>query len=222
MKFRSIFVTGVAVLGVSLMSTSLRADHKVRCESKNHQYRMCKVDTHGYVRLVKERSRAECIQGRTWDYDRRGIWVDSNCKADFVIESRHHTNDHEDHNGAGAVAAVAAVALIAAAVSASSDDHKDDRYHDDNYHHGGHSSYVPHWMIGSFRGYNMRFGSEVRLDISDDGRAKARVDGTRLTGYVNDDRLYVGDAEFYIERAGDGFNTVQKGNRSNKVHYTPD
>jgi len=30
----------------------------------------------------------------------------------------------------------------------------------------------------------------------------------------------VGDAEFYINRAGDGFNTVQMDDRSNKVHYS--
>ena len=75
-------------------------------------------------------------------------------------------------------------------------------------------------MVGDFSGYNMKFGSEVELSISEDGRVKAYVDGTRLTGYVNDQRLYVGDAEFYIERAGEGFNTVQAGNRSNKVHYS--
>lgn len=220
MKVSSVLLTGITILGVTLMSTPLQADQNVRCESKHHQYHMCRVDTHGYVRLVSERSRAACIKGRTWDYDRRGIWVDDNCKADFVIESRHHTDGHKDHNGAGAVAAVAAVALIAAAASAASDNKHEDRYHDDDYHHGGHSSYIPNWMIGRFTGYNMKFGSEVDLDISEDGRAKANVDGTRLHGYVNDDRLYVGDAEFYIERAGDGFNTVQMGDRSNKVHYS--
>ncbi len=66
----------------------------------------------------------------------------------------------------------------------------------------------------------MQYGSEVKLVIQEDGRVKAVVDGVKLKGYVNDQRLYIGDAEFYIERAGDGFNTVQAGNRSNKVHYT--
>ena len=75
-------------------------------------------------------------------------------------------------------------------------------------------------MTGKFKGYNMQYGSEVKLVIQEDGRVKAVVDGVKLKGYVNDQRLYIGDAEFYIERAGDGFNTVQAGNRSNKVHYT--
>jgi hypothetical protein len=220
LKIRTTIFSGIAILGVSLISTPLQADQNIRCESKHHQYNMCRVDTHGYVRLVKEHSRTACIKGRTWDYDRRGIWVDDNCKADFVIESRHHTDGHKDHSGAGAVAAVAAVALIAAAASAASDNKHEDRYHDDSYHHGGHSSYIPNWMIGEFEGYNLKFGSEVNLDINEDGRVRAVVDGTRLHGYVNDDRLYIGDAEFYIERAGNGFNTVQMGDRSNKVHYT--
>ena len=68
----------------------------------------------------------------------------------------------------------------------------------------------------------MQYGSEVQLSISEEGRVKAEVEGTRLTGYVNDERLYVGDAEFFIERAGDGFMTIQAGDKSNKVHYSRD
>jgi len=48
----------------------------------------------------------------------------------------------------------------------------------------------------------------------------ARVNGVSLNAYVNDQRLYVGNTEFYIDRAGDGFNTVQVDDRSNKVHYS--
>ena len=214
------WLTGFAVLGLTLASTPLSADTDIRCKSENYQYHMCRTDTHGYVRLVNQISNSECIKGRTWDYDRRGIWVDDGCSADFVVESRHHTENHEDHHGENAAAAVAAVALIAAAAAASHDNKHDDRYHDDDYHHGGHSSYLPNWMVGKFKGYNIQYGAEVRLGITKEGRAAANVQGTKLSGYVNDGRLYIGDAEFYIERAGEGFNTVQVGNRSNKVHYT--
>ena len=75
-------------------------------------------------------------------------------------------------------------------------------------------------MIGRFKGYNMKYGADVKLSISEEGRVKAEVEGTQLTGYVNDERLYIGDAEFYIERAGEGFMTIQAGDRSNKVHYS--
>ena len=213
-------LTCIAIISASLISTPVTADQRISCKSKDHQYRMCRVDTHGYVRLVKEHSRSKCFRGRTWDYDRRGIWVDDNCKADFVIESRHHTNDHKDHNGKNAIAAAAAIALIAAVASSASKNKHDDRYHDEDYGHSGHSSYLPRWMIGNFVGYNMKYGADVELDIAKDGRVKAYVQGSRLTGYVNDGRMYIGDAEFYLDRAGEGFNSVQAGDRNNKVHYS--
>lgn len=211
----------IIVVATTLMSApTLQADQTIRCESHNHAYKLCKVDTHGYVYMAKERSKGACHQGRTWDYDRRGIWVDDSCKGEFVIESRHHTDSHQDHHGKEAVAAAAAIALIAAATAAADhDDHKD-RYHDDNYHRGGHSSYMPNWMVGKFKGYNLTYGASVKLRINKDGRVKAQVENQELHGYVNDGRMYIGDTEFAIERAGDGFNSVQRGNRSNKVHYS--
>lgn len=222
MKPAAFFWACCAALIAGMGSSALLADQTVRCESHNHAYKTCKVDTHGYVYLSRELSRGHCDQGRTWDYDRRGIWVDDNCKGEFVIESRHHTDGHKDHHGKEAVAAAAAIALIAAATAAADhDDHKD-RYHDDDYHRGGHSSYLPHWMTGSFKGYNLQYGASVRLRIDDDGRVAAEVQGQQVHGYINDGRLYVGNAEFDIERAGDGFNTVQRGNRSNRVHYERD
>ena len=216
MQLKVKLLTCVAIISASLISTPVVADQSVTCKSRKHEYKMCRVDTHGYVRLVREHSRSKCMQGKTWDYDQRGIWVDSNCSADFVIETRHHTDGHKDHNGKGAVVAGAAIALIAAAVISSSKNKHEDRYHDESYGHSGHASYLPGWMVGEFKGYNMQYGADVNMVISEDGRVKANVQGTKLHGYVNDSRLYIGDAEFYIERAGEGFNTVQAGDRSNK------
>ncbi|MEO6965944.1 MAG: DUF3011 domain-containing protein, partial [Acidobacteriaceae bacterium] len=34
---------------------------------------------------TNQRSGSPCIQGRTWGFDRRGIWVDRGCRADFVV-----------------------------------------------------------------------------------------------------------------------------------------
>jgi Protein of unknown function (DUF3011) len=45
----------------------------------------CNVNTSGGVRLVRQRSDADCIYNRTWGYDRRGIWVDRGCRADFEV-----------------------------------------------------------------------------------------------------------------------------------------
>lgn len=215
----TIIITGL-ILASSVYTPRASANDTITCESRHQRYTTCPIQSHGYVTLRRQTSKAPCIQGRTWDYDRRNIWVDENCKGRFEVETRHHTDDHEDHKGENALAAAAAVAIIAA-VAASSKDDPHDKYNDDNYHGSRHSSYIPAWMVGDFEGYNIKFGSEVSLHIKADGKVSAKVDGARLHGYINDERLYVGDAEFYIDRAGKGFNTTQVGNTENQVHYMP-
>lgn len=216
MKLRVLFIFSLITFAAAYPAMAM-ADQTVHCRSKHHEYKFCPVETHGYVYIQSEDGRKPCRQGQNWDFDRRGIWVDNNCGGTFVVEARHHTKGHKDHNGEKAVAAVAALALVAAAASASSDKHN--RYNDENYGRAGHSSYVPRWMVGQFSGYNLKYGTQVEMEIKDNGRMKAHVNGGTLTGYVNDQRAYLGDAEFYIEKAGDGFNTVQVGDSSNQVHY---
>lgn len=59
---------------------------RVACESREYRYRFCAVA--GDVeapRLVEQRSRSACIEGRTWGWDRRGIWVDGGCDGVFDV-----------------------------------------------------------------------------------------------------------------------------------------
>lgn len=57
----------------------------VVCESQNNTRHRCDVDTEFGVRISRVLSRNECIEGRSWGYDRRGIWVNSGCRAEFVV-----------------------------------------------------------------------------------------------------------------------------------------
>jgi hypothetical protein len=45
----------------------------------------CKADTRNGARIIRQRSESDCIYGRTWGYDGRGIWVDRGCRADFEL-----------------------------------------------------------------------------------------------------------------------------------------
>ena len=49
----------------------------VRCESNDGRTRRCSVAGSGNMRaqLVRQLSRAACVEGRTWGSDRGGIWV---------------------------------------------------------------------------------------------------------------------------------------------------
>jgi hypothetical protein len=62
-----------------------RRDRVVRCESENDRQRFCKVDTRRGVEVYRRLSKTRCRYGDTWGYNRRGIWVDDGCRADFVI-----------------------------------------------------------------------------------------------------------------------------------------
>jgi hypothetical protein len=58
---------------------------KITCSSNNGKRNYCPVDTGRSVQLTNQRSGSPCIQGQTWGWDRRGIWVDRGCRADFMI-----------------------------------------------------------------------------------------------------------------------------------------
>lgn len=56
----------------------------VRCESQDGRTRYCDADVRGGVRLTRQLSRTDCVRGRNWGYDNRGIWVGGGCRAEFV------------------------------------------------------------------------------------------------------------------------------------------
>lgn len=60
----------------------------VRCESLDGRVRHCPAETRSGVRLVRQLSRTACIEERNWGYDRRGVWVDGGCRAEFEAGDR--------------------------------------------------------------------------------------------------------------------------------------
>jgi hypothetical protein len=65
-----------------------RGGHTVTCESRNGHRQYCGVDTSGGVRIVREMSNGACRSSSNWGYDKRGIWVDRGCAAEFAIGNR--------------------------------------------------------------------------------------------------------------------------------------
>src|SRR5258708_7710466 len=57
----------------------------ITCSSNHGERVYCEADTRGNVRLTKQISGTPCIEGSTWGADRRGIWVDHGCRAEFTI-----------------------------------------------------------------------------------------------------------------------------------------
>jgi hypothetical protein len=56
----------------------------IRCESRDGRERHCAASLRGAA-LQRQVSRAPCMQGRNWRWDRGGIWVKEGCRADFAV-----------------------------------------------------------------------------------------------------------------------------------------
>ncbi|HEY0178446.1 MAG TPA: DUF3011 domain-containing protein [Dokdonella sp.] len=62
----------------------------LRCASEDYGYRLCQVDTGrgSAVRISRQFSKTRCVEGRTWGWNRAGVWVDRGCDAEFRIDRR--------------------------------------------------------------------------------------------------------------------------------------
>lgn len=69
-------------------------DHnfQMRCQSSGYQYGFCAVDVGrgGRVYLQRQLSNSPCVEGRTWGWNRAGVWVDQGCEGIFTIDRRWH------------------------------------------------------------------------------------------------------------------------------------
>jgi hypothetical protein len=59
--------------------------YSIYCSSDDGRRNYCPTDTSGGVSLARQRSSTPCIFGSTWGWDRRGVWVDRGCRADFSM-----------------------------------------------------------------------------------------------------------------------------------------
>ena len=60
-------------------------DEVFTCESHDRRQEYCDVDARGGVVLVNQLSRTSCVEGRTWGWDGRGVWVSGGCRAEFAL-----------------------------------------------------------------------------------------------------------------------------------------
>ena len=65
-------------------------DEVIRCESRDYRQVYCNIDSRGGVEIVNQLSETACIEGRTWGWDRRGVWVSGGCRGEFAVAGRGH------------------------------------------------------------------------------------------------------------------------------------
>lgn len=86
-----LYSLGLASFGAGLLYLYSPADalaaYTLNCSSNDGGRRYCPADVGRSVRLIRQISQSPCIQGRTWGWDRGGVWVDRGCRADFEVRS---------------------------------------------------------------------------------------------------------------------------------------
>jgi hypothetical protein len=79
----------LAACGFAFASAAHAGDYDsrektVECSSDNGRRNECAANLRGYtVRDVDQASRTDCVVGRNWGYDDRGVWVTEGCRATF-------------------------------------------------------------------------------------------------------------------------------------------
>jgi hypothetical protein len=82
------------VFGLLLIAPAIASAERMRCSSVDYKYAFCRTDRPiERVRLARRYSKRACIQGRSWGWDRRGIWVNHGCDADFDFRMRDRDRD---------------------------------------------------------------------------------------------------------------------------------
>lgn len=99
-RLEAALLVGATVCGLALVSGTARADESwvpektVACSSDDGRKNECAADLRGYtVRNVDQASRTECIVGRNWGYNDRGVWVEDGCRGTFSFD-KSRGGDH--------------------------------------------------------------------------------------------------------------------------------
>jgi Protein of unknown function (DUF3011) len=89
MRIRGFLVVVLGIIAMMALAARPARAQSITCSSDNGKRNYCPVNTGGGVTMVRQRSGSPCVQGSTWGYDRRGIWVDRGCRADFAINTNY-------------------------------------------------------------------------------------------------------------------------------------
>jgi hypothetical protein len=76
------------------------------CSSTSGSRTYCDADTSRGVRRVRQIGDVRCIEGYTWGFDEKGVWVDRGCRAEFALPAERRAWNRRTQIEAGTVIAV--------------------------------------------------------------------------------------------------------------------
>jgi hypothetical protein len=202
---------GAAVAVLLLATTASAQVTRVRCE--NGKYRYCSARTDNQVRMIEQISEARCEQGKSWGFDRDGVWVDHDCVAEFEVGRSGPSTSEKVMAGATAGVAVLqamlanrapqaepAPAAASGAAAAASGAPATARA-------GG----PPAWMVGTFQAVEPQGQKQVYVTISANGLVEGRMNDTEFFGKVRGEQIVVGTQVFGYRQEGDALVVFRPG-----------
>jgi hypothetical protein len=89
-----ILIATFAFLSAFMATSSAQAQRgyggggqRITCSSDNGKRNWCDAGGSRDIRMARQISGSACIQNQTWGVDRRGLWVDRGCRAEFFVAS---------------------------------------------------------------------------------------------------------------------------------------
>lgn len=72
-------------IGEGRIADEVLGPQQVRCESDRGRERRCEVGVWKGAELTRQLSKSPCVQGHSWGWDQRGVWVSRGCRAEFTV-----------------------------------------------------------------------------------------------------------------------------------------
>lgn len=163
----------------------------ITCDSRDFDRVRCDISNKS-IRLKRQLSVSSCREGRDWGYDKRGIWVDNGCEAEFEV------TQESGLSGGEAAAAILLGGLLLGALAMDDDDEKPTQS-------APSAASPPKWAVGGFRGKNPTTKRNEDLTIERNGQIRIFRQGQSFTGqWLNGQQLSLQNELFRIERIGGG------------------
>jgi len=203
-RTRTLTMAAAAVL--LLGTTAFAQVQQITCESTENKYRYCAAKTDNEVRMLRQISSERCEQGKSWGYDKEGVWVDLNCAAEFRVGRSGPSASQKIAAGAAAGAAVLQAMLggqqAAAAPAPTSA-----------------PTEMASWMVGTFSAVDPRTEKHYYLTVDPQGVVDGRVNDRQFFGRVKGQQIFVGALAFPYRREGDGYFVYEAGKEADGVRF---
>lgn len=82
---RNIWVSGGCRAEFAIRGVAKPTIQAVTCESHNNVRVACPAETRYGVALVRNTGENECVLGKSWGFDDKGVWVAESCRAQFAL-----------------------------------------------------------------------------------------------------------------------------------------